>query len=181
MKDERTGCIYRIWNTVNGMSYIGQTTIKIERRMKYHFAGHSCPYLRNAIDKYGKEAFQHEIIEEDISSQYINDREIYWISHFNTVAPNGYNLTYGGGGGGVPSQETRRKISKAHTGRKHSPDHVAKVASANRGKKRTAEQRRRLSETNKGRIHSEESRRNMSEAAKRRSKKSTPLQLTLFL
>ena len=71
----------------------------------------NCPCLSNAINKYGKERFQYEILEKNIPQHYLNDREIYWINHFNTVSPNGYNLTCGGKQAS-PSEETKLKLSR---------------------------------------------------------------------
>ena len=104
----RTGCIYRIWNTINDMSYIGQTIQPIENRIRAHFSGkQGCRRLKRAIEKYGADSFKHELLEDNIPVHYLSDREIYWISYFNTISPNGYNLTYGGDGPGIPSEETR--------------------------------------------------------------------------
>ena len=50
--------------------------------------------IHKAIQKYGKENFSVEVIEE-IDSKYLNDREQYWISYYNSYN-NGYNLTRGG-------------------------------------------------------------------------------------
>lgn len=53
------------------------------------------------------------------------------------------NLTDGGEGapGRVLSSEARSKISAAHRGRKHSPEHVANQAAALRGRKHSSERR----------------------------------------
>jgi hypothetical protein len=54
-----------------------------------------CTYLNNAIRKYGKEKFTLKIVEScDIS--ILDDREQYYINEYNTLYPNGYNLTKGG-------------------------------------------------------------------------------------
>ena len=46
---------------------------------------------------YPKENFNFEVIEE-VENSLLNEREIYWISFYNSLVPNGYNLTAGGEG-----------------------------------------------------------------------------------
>lgn len=58
----RTGYIYKITNTVNGKSYIGQTLQTIQQRWYAHkYAAkkkkQGCNKLINAINKYGEESF----------------------------------------------------------------------------------------------------------------------------
>jgi transposase/predicted GIY-YIG superfamily endonuclease len=90
--------IYRIYNVVNGKSYIGQT-IDFKSRKRDHFAKlrsqtHKNKRLQNAYNKYGREAFHIEILEGVTSKQELNEREIYWIAHFNSYK-NGYNMSEG--------------------------------------------------------------------------------------
>lgn len=49
-----------------------------------------------AIRKYGIENFQIDILEENIEKELIDIKEQYYINLYNTMAPNGYNLTEGG-------------------------------------------------------------------------------------
>lgn len=46
-----------------------------------------------AINKYGKDKFYYEILEENIEDY--DEREAYWIQFYNSVAPNGYNILTG--------------------------------------------------------------------------------------
>lgn len=46
-----------------------------------------------AINKYGKDKFFYEILEENIRNY--NEREVYWIQHYNSITPNGYNILDG--------------------------------------------------------------------------------------
>ena len=171
----KTGCIYRLWNTVNGKSYIGQT-VNFKKRIRSHFNQSQCTALVNAIRKYGKSAFQWKILEADIPYDSLSEREIYWINHFNSVSPNGYNLTYGGETG-IPSEETLLKMSKVQKGRTFSEETRRKMSEAKKnkpGKKHTPESRKKLSESKKGEKNPnygkrlpEETRRKMSETQKR--------------
>ena len=175
------GCIYLIRNTVNGKCYIGQTLYDAEKtRIRHHFTGKSKANLplQRAIAKYGKDAFTHEILHDSIIPEFLDMLEIEAIAKYNTLSPNGYNLTTGGGSS-RPSDETRRKMSEAHTGekngfygKKHSDETRRKMSKARKGKKgkkHPPETRRRISEANKGKKRSSESRQRISEATKKMS------------
>lgn len=99
------GIIYKITNKVNGKIYIGQTVKSEPQRWQQHLwysnnnkDNQDCPYLCNAIRKYGKENFLREILEE-IPNELLDKREIYWITFYNSTNPDiGYNLNLGGCG-----------------------------------------------------------------------------------
>ena len=181
------GSIYKITNTLNGKSYIGQTIYDAEKtRISRHLNGHGSVPIKRAIEKYGQDAFTYEILHDGIIPEFLDDLERGVIEKFNTMAPQGYNLTYGGGGGS-PSEETRRKMSEAHKGKKLSEEHRRKISEAHKDKTFSEEHRRKLSENNpmkrpevrrkqseakkgkKGKTLSEETRRKMSEARKGRT------------
>ena len=93
------GFIYKITNTINGKSYIGQTIQNVKERFYQHCAIKCSKAVSNmaihrAIKKYGKSNFTVEVIEE-IDSANLNDRERYWIKYYNSYN-NGYNSTKGG-------------------------------------------------------------------------------------
>lgn len=92
--------IYKITNTINGKSYIGQST-DIHRRWRNEIAdsnnsnSHSYNYpLMKAFRKYGVDNFKFEVIEE-CKNEELNQKEVYWIDYFNTFFY-GYNQTIGG-------------------------------------------------------------------------------------
>lgn len=94
--------IYKITNLVNKKIYIGQSS-NIEARWRAHrtrpFNNNSLDYespLYRAIRKYGIENFSFSIVEQCKISE-LNDKEIYWISFYNSNdSEKGYNLTRGG-------------------------------------------------------------------------------------
>lgn len=106
--------IYKITNSINGKIYIGQDS---KNNPDYYGSG---TYLKRAINKYGKENFKKEIIEDNISNkQILNEREIYWIGKLDSRNPEiGYNLTIGGEGtnGYIFTKEDKEKISNAVSG-----------------------------------------------------------------
>lgn len=103
--------IYKITKISNGKSYIGQSN-DIERRFKEHQtkgASTRIP-LDIAIQKYGKESFTYEVLEEcDIES--LNERESFWIKYYNTVET-GYNCNYGGDNSVVGSKNPKAKLTE---------------------------------------------------------------------
>lgn len=102
------GYIYIIKNKLNkNKVYIGQTRASIEQRWRQHRSGakhrkNNNSVLYNAMNKYGEENFSIEIIKtiecdtKDELIDLLNELEIYYISKYNSVTPNGYNLTIGG-------------------------------------------------------------------------------------
>ena len=143
------GCIYMVTNTVNGKKYIGQTSRDVERRKKEHLRGDGNQPLADAFKKYGEEKFTFEILHDGIIPEMLDNFEIQAIVEYNTLAPNGYNLQYGGGG--KWSDESRRKmIGKnnpmyGRTGEDH----------PNYGKKHTEEACKKMSVACEGRYKGE--------------------------
>ena len=155
------GYVYKITNTVNQKSYVG---ISINEptggRINKHLSGHGNRIIANAVKKYGKDVFTYEVLEANVFDEFLPDLEVAYIANFNTVTPNGYNLTYGGEKNKKPSTETRRKISKARKGKFKGKNHP------NFGKTPSEDTRRKMSEALTGKKHSEDTRRKMSEARK---------------
>lgn len=94
--------IYLVTNKENGKQYIGQTTYDIKTRWRNHVyhSKHSLDnnYFHRAIRKYGEKSFEISIIEEIEDYNLLDEREIFYISFYNTLFPNGYNLALGGNG-----------------------------------------------------------------------------------
>ena len=95
--------IYKITNKVNNKAYIGQS-IDIHQRWNKHksnsFNENSESYnstIGYAIRKYGVTNFAFEIIEK-CCVELLDEREIHWISYYDTYH-NGYNETLGGQSG----------------------------------------------------------------------------------
>lgn len=98
------GFIYKIWNDVDDMFYIGRTYRTIEKRWKEH-----CDYsinhntdLYESIRDIGLNHFQINVIEnlysktkDDIKKLCI-EREKYWIKYYKDIGYDLYNMTDGG-------------------------------------------------------------------------------------
>ena len=88
----------------SGRRYVGITSKSWRKRWNDHASaakrakkdGRS--HFANAIRKYGKDAFSHEVLEVCISLEVANAAEVRWIAHFNTTdSEKGFNLAPGGG------------------------------------------------------------------------------------
>ncbi|MEO8610394.1 MAG: GIY-YIG nuclease family protein [Chloroflexota bacterium] len=91
-------CVYRIVCKANSKVYVGQTN-NVNRRRKRHFSSlrsghHHSRELQRDYDRYGADLFTFEIIEDNIPSLEIIERETYWITHFDSCR-NGYNMMFG--------------------------------------------------------------------------------------
>lgn len=83
--------IYKIQNLVNNKVYIGQS-VHIERRWSEHCQPSSNSVIARAIKEYGKENFSFEILEQCLIEE-LDYKEEYYIHLYNSVVPNGYNVT----------------------------------------------------------------------------------------
>lgn len=99
------GYIYKITNNINQKIYIGKTT---KERASDRFSQHrylarhleqekGSSYLHKAMNSYGVDNFSFEVIEI-CDNELLNEKEQYWIREYNSMSPNGYNLTSGGEG-----------------------------------------------------------------------------------
>ena len=90
--------IYQIKNEVTGKVYIGQSN-DINRRWTEHKSrafdpNNNCYHkpLYLSMRKYGLEVFTLTILEE-CSLEELNEREAYYIQQYNSLVPNGYNVS----------------------------------------------------------------------------------------
>lgn len=125
--------IYKYTNTVNGKVYIGQTSKSLEERAQAGGRNYrECRRFYNAIQKYSWEAFAPEILEIVQTVEEANEREIYYISKFNSTDENyGYNLSKGG------DNKTMSPASKMLISTKAKNRYTDKTANPMYGKKHT--------------------------------------------
>lgn len=165
--------IYKITNIINNKSYIGQTVTSTKRRWILHKseAKTDDTHFHRAIRKYGAESFVIEILEELDDIEFLNERERFWIMHFDTYN-NGYNSDEGGGNGRHLSEEHKQKIGNSNRGRKR-PDTSARNIGSTYGLGYTHSEETRIKqkEIAINRTYSSETRKKMSLSAKNRKKK----------
>jgi len=124
--------IYAIWFPTSEKYYVGQTQ-NLQGRMQGHLRSGSL--VCKALYKY--DDWQISILHTVKTKEEANRIEIEEIRNFNSVAPNGYNLTRGGDGwskGMKHSEETKKKMKQAAIGKK-CPWNIERNKK-NKGKKR---------------------------------------------
>jgi group I intron endonuclease len=169
--------VYSITNLINNRKYIGYS-VNLKHREISHFSDlklnkHRNSYLQNCYNKYDKQNFKFEILEY-CERELLAEKEHYWVLYYKSnIRKYGYNIQTTGVLGIVKpmSDETKKKISKRHKGRKiteeqrlrllsiiikkQTPEHIQKVIDSR--KKLIAE---------RGYFHSEEAKKKMSDLAK---------------
>ena len=144
--------VYKHTNKVNGLVYIGITSMKPKKRWANGYGykpgkdkdgNERSLYFWNAIQKYGWDGFDHLILVRCLTKEEAEWLEIQLIAAYDsTDRSKGYNLTKGGGGtnGYHPTEETKQKQSESHKGEKN---HMY-------GKHHSEEAKQKMSESNKG-------------------------------
>lgn len=184
MDSHKRWTVYVHINKINNKKYVGITSLKPEYRWGRNGSNYKVGLFARAISKYGWDNFDHEIVAENLLENEAKEMEKKLIFELNTFVKsnNGYNLTLGGDGtvGIEVSEETRRKISKASKGRKHSEETKELLREINSGengywygKKQTDEAKKKISEANSGenaywygKHHTEETKKKISEKQK---------------
>ena len=145
----------------NGKVYVGLTCHSEDIEGK-RFGHDGCKYkeqplVYRAIQKYGWDNIQHEIIARYISRESAVNIEKDLISLYRSNERKyGYNISPGGEEGSYHSEETKKKMSEQRRGKKKSEEHRRKIGESNRGKVMSAETKKKISEKAKGRVYDTE-------------------------
>lgn len=137
------GIVYQVLCIPSGKSYVGQTTRTLAQRWKSHREPQNrCTALRNAIKKYGADAFELSVLDTATDQSDLNAKESHWISTLGTVSPGGYNIVEEVGERRKLSPETREKMRQAKLAVANTPEFLNAMSLAgqgNRGKKKSPE------------------------------------------
>lgn len=180
--------------------YIGLTKMSMMKRWNRHTydalkRSRSKSHFHNAIRKYGKDAFDHEVLQICDSLEEANVAEIQWIEFHDTRNPvRGFNIMKGGSPtqhrapknpwdrpeyrakctGRVLSLKQRAAISSRMTGQEKSSDVKKKISASLRGRTLSDETKKKISESGKGKILDLETRSKISKSntGKRHSEES---------
>ncbi|AGE58061.1 GIY-YIG catalytic domain-containing endonuclease [Paramecium bursaria Chlorella virus NW665.2] len=157
------GFVYKLTHKKSRKAYIGQTLRPIHERLKEHqYANSGCRAISRAIKKHGWENFDKEWYE--VPDEELNFYEEMLVALLGTLAPGGYNLMEGGGSKGRPSEETKEKMSEAHTGKTLTDEHKQKLSEALTGENNYNHGKTCENHHNYGKKHADESKQKMSEA-----------------
>ena len=160
MTNYRIYLITNLAKTKNNL-YVGQTKYSIEQRFNEHWyeakhltTKHYDTVLHKAMCKYGIENFKVELLEDNISEDHIDDREIYYITLYDSFN-HGYNMTKGGQGihGYNHTEQTKLVLSKRSIATwddlRDNPEKLAirnkKISENLKGIERSAETKQKLS------------------------------------
>lgn len=94
--------IYMLSRVENSKSYVGLTSRK---------AYGNGDLIKMAKKKYGVGGFVHMILARTESLEEAANLERFYISFFQTLTPNGYNIALGGYGGESKTEEMKKKTS----------------------------------------------------------------------
>lgn len=150
--------VYQHKNKINGKIYIGITSRKPEERWGSDGRNYkTSPHFYSAIQKYGWDNFEHNILFTNLSKEQACEKEQELIKYYNSMDREfGYNST-SGGEFFVMNKETKEKISNAMMGNKNGLGHAC-----------SEEKKRKISEAQKGRQFTEEHKQKLSDSAKNR-------------
>lgn len=132
--------VYKFVNKINGKIYIGESK-NFKRRMCYYRNSKERRPIMDAFKKYGFEGFDFFIIESfplGTPKSVLWDREEFWIKIYNSTNNKvGYNIVHRGTDRtGVPcSEETKRKIGVANTGKSPSSETRKRMSDSHKGEK----------------------------------------------
>lgn len=150
--------VYQHKNKINGKIYIGITSHVPEKRWGANGSNYkTSPYFYNAIQKYGWDNFEHNILYTNLTKEQACQKEQELIQYFHSMDRNfGYNST-SGGEIFIMNPETKNKISNKLKGNTNGLGHPC-----------SEEKKRKISKAQKGRKLTEEHKQKLSEAAKQR-------------
>lgn len=137
----RTSGIYKITCLPTKKIYIGSGK-NLEQRWLLHARElrgnrHVNARLQHAWNKYGESSFVFEVIEQ-ILEPFLLEREQYWIDQLHaTNKKHGFNISL--------------KAGAPMSGRKHTPEALAKITRSSTGRVQSAETRQKKSDALRGR------------------------------
>jgi len=129
--------VYKHTNKENGKIYIGITKQKPEKRWR-NGHGYCAQRFKRAIEKYGWDGFEHEIVCENLTREEANTMERLLIKSYRSTEPSfGYNQALGGEGGGMYNHhhtpEAREKIRIARKINGFTEEHKKHISEAKSG------------------------------------------------
>jgi len=159
-KEKKYNVVYITTNLVNGKQYIGD---HCSDNLNDNYLG-SGSYIQKAIKKYGKQNFKRKILESFHTNQEAFNAQEKYINEYNTLAPNGYNISPKGGHQVKQSvsEETKQKMKNSAKYRPiQSEETKIKRRKSLKGHIVAQETREKSRKSNKGKKRSKETRENI--------------------
>lgn len=159
---EYIGYVYLTTNLLNGKQYVGQ---HLSDGFDKYYKGSGIA-ITHAINKYGWDNFNCEVICWCSTQTQLNEAEDNYIKLLGTMFPKGYNLK-GGGSHGRYSKEAKEKMSKAQKKYFSKEENRKKASELQKKRYLNPDERRKLSEAHKGKHHTKETRQKNLEITKK--------------
>lgn len=151
--------IYKITAPSNKI-YIGQTRNYERRKKQYKYLKcESQKHLYKSLITHGFYNHEISIIKEfpkEVNQNTLNDEEKYYINHYLKLGFDLLNIKHGGAKSKM-SEETKRKISISHKGKKLSLETIEKIKKFTIGRVQSEEEKKKRSSSLKGRKFTQES------------------------
>lgn len=150
-------CVY-MHTFPNGKRYIGITGNPVKKRWKRGKNYRNNIYMMRAVDKYGWDNINHEVIAFELSKEEAEAKEREMIALYKSNTPEGgYNITSGGECIGKHSEETINKLREIRSWLEQNPEykrHMSEshkgIAPPNKGVPMSEEQKRKISLAKRG-------------------------------
>lgn len=130
-----TYCVYIHINKINGKKYIGQT-INGKNPNKRWDNGNgykSSSIFWKAIQKYGWDNFEHDVVASNLTKEEADNFEKLLIKKLDTTnSDNGYNIEPGGSSNKAMSEHTKNKLRELRIGEKN-PMYGVRLTKENNG------------------------------------------------
>jgi group I intron endonuclease len=151
--------VYITTNLLSGKQYVGSHSTCI---IDDGYLGSGWA-LQNAIKKYGRRNFVRKELEFFDDSISAHKAERVYIEKFNTLRPEGYNISPTGGTGynGNHSEETKKYLSDLQKGTKLSQSAKDKISALHKGVPKSEVTKQKMRDSYYPRTLSEEGRRNI--------------------
>lgn len=149
--------VYKTTNLVNGKFYIGVHKQDFFFPILFDNYLGSGKLLKRAIKKYGTESFIRETLFVYYTQKEAYTKEKELVNEAFVNRKDTYNMILGGIGCRIinHTEETKRKLSKIHKGKKkpRTKEHQEKLSSCHRGSKRSNETKEKLRQVHLGVKH----------------------------
>ena len=123
-----------MYTSPSGKHYVGRTCNPQKIRSQTNGVGYrGSTAFWNAIQKYGWDNFEYEVLEENIKCEDIDERENYWINYYHSSTDeNGYNLKKPNHTCKIFSEEARKRMSESQRKRDNSTYHHGHLSEEHR-------------------------------------------------
>ena len=155
---------YITTNLANGKQYVGDHSTN---NLDDTYLG-SGKIIKDAVKKYGKKNFKREILEQFSTKEAAFNAQEKYINEYNTLVPNGYNISPTGGLNirGCHSEKTKRKIANSNKGKKRSKEQKRNASIFHTGKIISEITKEKISKSRIGNTHSKETKEKISYSKK---------------